>query len=202
MENNTFVDIHLKEAEHLADLTGIYFDLASARAFARLLKEALDNDQSSYEVIDALSAATIVRYSRPFVSGVRKSLGEDALSVLTTNQRVRHERLRAFRNKHIAHSVNTFEESQPIARYVVERVSLEGIESIECTHRRIFGLSSADIEDVIELSTVLLAYVEKRRDEQKARILELVRRMPVRDVLSRGRKGPTFPDVQRPEIKR
>ena len=127
-------------------------------------------------------------YSRPFVTGVRKWLGEEGLKVLDSQQRKKHERLRAFRDKHIAHSVNAFEENQPVARYWLERVKDEGITSIECNHTRIIGMSSADLEDVIELSTAMLSYVEARLKEEK-RVLEIVRQIPVEQILARPTIG-------------
>ena len=195
MATNTFVEIHFPEAAELADLTGILYDLESARSMAQLLVKVLDDEKLRRDFVDPLSTAILVRYSRPFVTGVRKWLGEEGLKVLDSQQRKKHERLRAFRDKHIAHSVNAFEENQPVARYWLERVKDEGITSIECNHTRIIGMSSADLEDVIELSTAMLSYVEARLKEEKTRVLEIVRQIPVEQILAQPQSGPVIPDL-------
>ena len=200
MATNTFVEIGLPEAADLADLTGIRYDLDSARSLPRLLTEMLEG--ANYDLVDPLSTAILVRYSRPFVKGVRKWLGEEALKALTPHQRERHARLRAFRDKHIAHSVNAFEENQPVARYWVERVTDEGISSIECNHTRITGLSSADLEDVIELTTAILSYVDSRLEEEKAKVLEIVRRIPIEKLLNQLQRGPVLPDLKKIDKRR
>jgi hypothetical protein len=91
--------------------------------------------------------------------------------------------------------VNAFEDNQPVARYWVERVKEEGITSVECNHTRVSGLSSKDVEAVIELTTAMLSYVDTRLKEEKENVLELVRNMPTEEVLS-GSKGPRHPDMK------
>ena len=100
-----------------------------------------------------------------------------------------------FRDKHIAHSVNAFEQNQPVARYWDDQVMDEGISSIECNHTRITGLSSADIEDVVELTTVILRYVDSQREKEKARVLEIVRKIPIDEVLVRSHQRTVLPDL-------
>ena len=185
MGTNTFIEIDLDEVADLADLAGIQHDLESARSLAQRLQELHESEHIDIALIDALTTAILVRYSRPFSTGVRLKLGEKTLAVLDRKQRKKHDRLRAFRDKHIAHSVNAFEDNQPVARYWVERVHEEGIVSIEVNSRRVVGLSSANLEDVIDLTTAMLSYVESRVREEKARVLEIVRQMPTEDVISK-----------------
>jgi hypothetical protein len=111
-------------------------------------------------------------------------------------QRAEHERLRLFRDKHIAHSVNAFEDNQPVARYWVERVNEEGITAVECNHTRISGLSSADLEAVLELTTAMLAYVESNLQTEKAKVLGIVRKMPLQKILSSARKSPRLANMK------
>lgn len=197
MATNTFVEIDLPEATDLADLTGIRFDLGSARSLSLMLMKEFESEKPNWPIVDPLSIAILVRYSRAFVSGVRQHLGEEVIQTLTTIQQTKHQRLRSFRDKHIAHSVNAFEENQPIARYWIERVDEEGITSVECNHSRVVGLGSDDVEDVIELTTALLTYVDLRLEQEKSKIFEIVRKMPVQEVLAKGRKGPRIPDMKK-----
>jgi len=200
MATNTFAEISLPEARLLADLTGISYDLKRARDFATRLKSALVIRSPEASLVEPLTIASIVQYCRPFASGRRQNLNDRVLAVFSADQRSRHDWIRDVRDKHIAHSVNTFEESRPIARYWIERVEKEGIASIECNHHRVVGISTNDADAIVELSTVLLDFIADWMKAEKARILAIIRQMPLEHVLSdTGRKlhSPDFNDPRR-----
>ena len=192
MATNTFVELDLEDTCDLADLTGVRFDLDTAREFALKLLSLICSSPPDYSLSDPLSTAILVRYSRAFLSGVRKPLGDEALQILTDEQRNQHEYLKDLRSKHIAHSVNCFEESVPVARYWVERVESEGITSISCMHHRVIGLSEHNLNAVVELSNILLVFVDKRIKEEESRLLPIVRAMPINEVLA-GKKPAIIP---------
>jgi hypothetical protein len=177
------VDIKIPEAAMLADLHGILWDLQRAREFASLVLE-----RSSTHLIEPLSIAAVVMYSRPFMGGVRLRLGDDDLKSLPADLRGAHEHLRAYRDKHIAHSVNAFEENIPRANYCVERVNDEGITSISWGGGRVVGLSGAEATAIIALTTLLEEQIQARIKAEQERLLPLVRRMPLNEVLAGGQK--------------
>lgn len=111
MAIHTSVDLHIPEAARLADLVGILWDLRRAREFAQLLASEISAAKPNSQLAEALSIAAAVMYSRPFMEGVRHRLGVDDLKMLTAQQRQAHDHLRAYRDKHIAHSVNSLEEN-------------------------------------------------------------------------------------------
>ena len=185
MATHTYVEIDMPESETLADLTGIRCDLESARSLARRFQVMMEEEKPHFDFVDALTVAILVRYSRPFCSGVRKRLREDALCILSEDQRLKHDRLRAFRDKHIAHSVNALEENQPVARYVEGRVDTEGVYAVECHHDRVVGLNSREVENIIELTTTMIKYVDGLLDKEKEDLLARVRSIPVQELLSR-----------------
>lgn len=189
MATYTWVDLDIPEAEILADLNGVSFDLSSTRELANMLKAEMAMELPNWQLFDPLSTAIAIRYSRSFVSGVRARLSNADLEILSDVQRSAHERLRLFRDKHIAHSVNTFEDNQPRANYCRERVGEEGITSISCSHSRVTGLSLQDIDDVIELTTVILNRIDCRMTQEKERLLKIVRNMPIATVLGGQQKG-------------
>lgn len=149
MATNKFVEIEINEAEHLADLTGIVHDFERTKHFAEQLKEMIEG--GNHSVHEPMTIAILVRYSRPFVSGVRYRLNETDLGEFSPDQRAAHDRFILWRNKHIAHSVNVFEENQPVARYWAERFDDEGFTSVECNSSELVGMSLRDVEMVIEL---------------------------------------------------
>ena len=119
----------------------------------------------------------------------RERLGNKDLAILSDAQRTAHEKLRLFRDKHIAHSVNAFEDNQPRANYCQERVGDEGITSIGCSHARVMGLSPQDLDDVVELTTLMLKHVESRMSQEQKRLLKIVRDMPLETVLAGQQKA-------------
>lgn len=194
----TFVHFEHEEATALARLQSIHFDLFSVvqlcEYFDAQCKQSLNYFAGS-EVTDAFSTAILVRYSRAFSSGVRKGLGDEALATLSSEQRQNHERLRAFRDKHIAHSVNAFEDTKVQARYCAERVEQEGITSVSAAHYRVVGLSSKDIGDTIDLCKALLRHVEDEIAKEERRLLLFIRSLPQAEVLSRPSSSVLGPDL-------
>lgn len=169
------MDVDLAEAEPLADLSGAARDLESARDLAKYLAARFASGTFDLEVVDAFSTAILVRYARPFMTGVRAKLGEETLTNLTLEQRQLHDKFMAWRSKHIAHSVNPFEENHVVAYYNEQAVAETGIQSISVQQDRLVGLSMQDLEDIQKLANTVLAVVNARIDAENARVLEIVR---------------------------
>jgi hypothetical protein len=183
------VDLQIPEAAKLADLSGILWDLQRAREFAELLAQELSSPKPNWRLVEPLSIAAVVMYSRPFSEGVRLRLGEDDLTTLTPEQRSAHDHIRAYRDKHVAHSVNAFEENIPRANYCVERVREEGITGIAYGGGRIVGLSGGEVNAIIELARVLETQIEAQIKDERDRLLPIVRSMPLENVLAGGQKA-------------
>jgi hypothetical protein len=116
------------------------------------------------------------RYICPRISkGVRRWLGEADLQVLSNEQRANHDYIFEYRNKHVAHSVNEFEENLARAYYCDERVHEEGISSIGYGGGRVSGLSERDAHAVVELTNIFEKYLEQQITDENKRLLELVR---------------------------
>ena len=184
MATNTFVDLRLGEASDLAALTGIQWDLRTAQDFARKMKGVDVLVEGGGLEMDAFMTAVIIRYGRPFKhSNARKKIERIELEkLLTAGQMQWHNSLIEMRDKYIAHSDNDFEESAPHARYIQERPE-EGIISIGCNHTRVVGLSGQNIDWLLILTEIILKYVSERISEEQKRLLDLVRSMPLEDIL-------------------
>lgn len=197
MATHTFVHFEHEEADALARLKSIHYDLQSTIQLCEFFDAQCAQAANGYagsEITDAFSTSILVRYSRAFVSGVRRGLGEEALAILTSEQRKNHERLRAFRDKHVAHSVNAFEDTKIQARYCLERVEQEGITGVSAAHYRVVGISSKDVSDTIELCNSFLAYVNEEIQKEQRRVLSFLRAMPVSEVLLRPSDPIMVPD--------
>src|SRR5262245_11164901 len=130
MATYSYVDVDLEDVRLLADLNGAKLDLESVLRLSKFLKDRFASENLSLEVVDAFSTAILVRYSSPFMSGVRERIGENILEDLTQPQQKLHQKFFAWRSKHIAHSVNPFEDNRVVAYFNEEMVLTEGIQSI------------------------------------------------------------------------
>ena len=184
---HTFVHFENPEAFGLARLTSIRQDLSSARDLCEYLQsqiEAAPNHWPPAEINDAFSTAIVIRYNRAFVTGVRHGLRDEEIAILTDEQRAAHERIRTLRDKHFAHSVNAFEDTRVQARYCLERVEDEGITSVSAAHYRVFGLSIAELSAISDLCECLLAQIKVFERQEQQRLLNVIRQMPLAEVLS------------------
>jgi hypothetical protein len=193
MAHYTFVHFDHDEAAYRASLEGIRADLHSVEEWCKHLIAMRDKPSDPYVGMitgHAFSTAIIVTYSRPYVSGVRHRLGEDVLSTLTSTQREQHERLRAWRDKHIAHSVNPFEDNKIQARYDPARVEVDGIIGVSAAHYRVAALSEQDLTDTLDLCRSVLNWVEKRIDQEDQRVLDFIRTFKAQEILKRPSRLP------------
>lgn len=190
MATHTWADLHIPEAERLADLAGISADLEHARAMAQALLKDMESEAPNHLLHEPYSIAIVVKYCRAFTDGARAWLGkEDLDAAMTDLQKSRHRHFDLLRDKHIAHSVNAFEENVVHARYCEERVRDEGITSISYRHSRISSLSSPELHGLIELTTVMLGHVESKIRKEQERLLKIVRNMDLDMVLKGGQKA-------------
>src|SRR5215813_5970905 len=196
MATHSYVDVDLDDARLLADLNGARLDLKSVLRLAKYMRGRFSAADFGLEIVDAFSTAILVRYSRPFMKGVREQLEENILQDLTESQRKLHEKFIAWRNKHIAHSVNSFEDNRVVAYFNEETVSTEGIQSISVQQNGLVGLGSQDLAEIEEITKAILALIDIRMESEKARVLEVVRKMPVDEVLAKGAKPPQVPNIE------
>lgn len=204
MATNSFVEIDIPGAVELADLTGIFYDFESAKHFATQLKEMLERNPPDYSLVEPMTTAILVRYSRPFTTGVRRMIKKNEIKTLSSAQRDAHDRFRLWRDKHIAHSVNVFEENQLVARYWVERFDVEGFSSVECNVSQLIGMSLHDTEMVIELATHFIEELKPSLKLEKEKLLERVRSLPRAQVIAMAKPAivPHMKDVGRVRKKR
>jgi len=193
------VEIDIPEAIGLADLTGISNDFESAKLFAIRLKEMLERNPPDYSLVEPMTTAILVRYSRPFTSGVRRRIKETEFATISTEQRAIHDRFRLWRDKHIAHAVNVFEDNQPVARYWLECLDDKGFTSIECNSSQLIGMCLHDVEMIIQLTTYFIEELKPNIKREKEKVLEIVRSLPKKEVLAMAKpaRAPKMKDIEK-----
>lgn len=140
------VAVELPEAALLADYTGIEHDLDFVVDLCSYLEEH-PVAPSIEPVGEAFSTALVVRYARCFTTGVRERVSDEIINSLPPEQRKLHDFLFKLRQKHIAHSVNAFEENRLMA-FVSNRPEETEVQSISVHHLRLAALSHSMIADL------------------------------------------------------
>ena len=173
MGNIKFADLgRFVDVGKFGGLHGIQYDLDSAARMAEHLIKLYEPGFPGGEIVDGLSTAIVVRYSRAFVGGVRDSRpAKEALADLNDDQRALHEALLTMRDKHIAHSVNAQEETRVVAQYYEERVKEEGFVSVTVEHSRTVGFSREELEAIVDVARTLLRRINERIEEEEKRLL-------------------------------
>jgi hypothetical protein len=188
------------EALRLASLGGIEQDLQGVIDYCRIMTERLNSSNFSYIENEAISSAAIIRYARCFVTGKRDRLRSELLSAAEPSMQALHKRIMAMRDRHVAHSVNPFEENAVTVEISVHFTSSEEIRSVHTAHWRIGGLSLSEPEDLRELAEWVLAKVREEKASEQARLLPLVQRRPLAELKKHelfAGKGPSDADERR-----
>jgi hypothetical protein len=99
------------EAGKLADLVGIAQDLAFVEEATKRLSKLMRENSEDSVLIRSLWSSALVAYIRCFTSGKRFGLNNDIFSTIDGGEAT-HQYFKDVRDKHIAHSINPFEEVQ------------------------------------------------------------------------------------------
>ena len=130
--------------------------------------EAMKSDEFDPVLWEAVSSAVVVRYARCFSSGARDQLSHKLMHSAPDTLREAHEYFIAVRSKHVAHSVNDFEENDVTVtlREDGDDISIQGFGA---HHGRVMGLDFAAPERLSEVAAWVLKHVnqEIKKEEQK-----------------------------------
>jgi hypothetical protein len=181
--------VEYKEAKILADLTSIFQDLAFTVDVLKRLRQLLKDNCNNRILIESLWTTALISYIRCFSSGKRFGLSENIFK----NKKLEgdpigcHRYYKNLRDKHIAHSVNPFEQ-------VVVDLELSPPDS---TKREVLGVAvlfqrliCADIEGVetlLRLALIAKEEVRKQAKEYEAKTLEVGKSLPIDTLYSKAR---------------
>lgn len=159
------------------------------------------NEALALQITEAFCTAILIKYGRAFGSGVRKIDKRVLLADLPKKILESHEYFLAWRDKHLAHSVNNFERGKIQARYCAERVHSEGIADITVGQLRLGSLSTDELEELAATSRFFIDRLENMIRAEKEKVLALVRALPVSEVLAKDEPA-TVPFPDRKSAKR
>ena len=135
---------------------------------------------------EALSAAACIAYARCFVSGVRQSLDAELLALAEQELRETHDFTINLRNKHIAHSVNSFEENSVTVQIEDTYRSASEIRSVVPRHTRAVGLPFDGPANLRLLAQWWLTKVSDETHIELASVLRIAQAMSLDEIRAHG----------------
>lgn len=184
MANWRYVDLNIPEACLLADLSSQANDLQTTADMCDLALAEFSKESLVVGLLEALTIAAVVRYSRCFANGVRAKIPSSVLEGLPVNRNTDHDFFVALRNKYIAHSVNVFEETRIVAYLVPEERGSRGVASIGVQHDRLASLGAEDLTRLKALSSELHHRISLLIEEEKRKVIDAARKLPVNGLYS------------------
>ena len=190
---NPIARVDFDEAKRLADLGAIVQDLGSIMKICSRLKKMLKEKSQDSLLIESLWTTALIKYARCFKSGKRFGLDESILDGLKGEPHKVHKLYLDMRDKHIAHSVNPFEQMQ-VGLVLSPKDSNEkkvvGVATLSMRHM------VTDVEGVHQLGLLSKVLLEKVCDIAKQyenKALERGKTIPIDDLYKRARPCITAP---------
>lgn len=196
------VQVDFAEAKCLADLASIFQDLSfTVQASERLLSVVEDESQDPI-LIQSLWTAALISYVRCFAHGKRFGLSEETISHLEGNPIEVHRFYKNLRDKHIAHSVNPFEEVAVGLVLPEEGVTDRAIQGVATLSRRYIAASREGVEQLVVLASALREEVGRLAKEAKAETLQVGKQIPLEKLLRKPRLRVVAPGSEQAGLPR
>lgn len=175
------IEVSFPEAEFLAHLYGIAFDLETAASLCDKAVELGRPRPNDFPVIEGLVAAAVVRYGRCFASGVRRRLKREDLAKLDASDLAAHDYFKALRDKFVAHSVNPFEDTYVTAA-ATERDGIKlPITSVNAGQHRL-ALSPETAKALADLVAKVDLIVRGKVASEERRLLAVIQALPIETI--------------------
>ena len=181
------------KAKELADRAAIFNDLTFCVACCDRAIDNLRSDSQDTVLIRALWTAALDAYARCFTTGVRFGLTSGLFDHFEGEPRETHEYYLELRNKHIAHSVNPFEQIVIGAVLSAPDAATKTVEGIATLIGTNISESAESIEQLRTLATTALKYIASTGKELSADVLEEAKTLPIEDLYKRATPRVTVP---------
>jgi hypothetical protein len=186
-------ELKSEKAKKLADYAAILLDLKFCIACCDRTIEVLEAKSEDVVLLRAMWTAALVSYARCFATGVRYGLTPGIFDHFQGEPQAAHNYYLQLRNKHIAHSVNPFEQivvGAVLSPKDAQERSVEGIATL-------LGVNLSDsVESVGQLRTLARAvgkHVNMLREQLQAEVLEETKAVPIDDLYNRVNPRVTVP---------
>jgi hypothetical protein len=139
---------------------------------------ALHDDSKDEMLSTSLWIAALITYARCFSTGKRFGLSEKLFESMEGGVEC-HRLYIDLRNKHVAHSVNPFE--QVVVGLVLSPPSSRDrkVEGVSILSQRLLHLDSEGIQNLRRLALIVMKEIEKQGKEYQEKTLEVGRRIAI-----------------------
>lgn len=179
MVKNSIAKVDYEEAKKLADLGAIVQDLGFTMKTCSRLKKLLEEESEDSLLIESMWTAALIRYARCFATGRRFGLSESIFDGLPGAPHRVHKTYIDLRDKHIAHSVNPFEQMAVGLILSPESSQDREISGVATMSMRHICSSVDGVHQLGLLSKVLLQKVVQMAEEYERKTLEKGKSIPL-----------------------
>jgi len=186
-KDNPIAEVDFEEARMLADLGAITQDLGSVMKTCSKLKVLLEENSQDNFLIENLWTSALIRYARCFASGKRYGLNETIFKELQGEALKVHNMYMDLRNKHIAHSVNPFEQMKVGVVLSPKESQDKKIIGVATLSMKQISLDKEGVHQIGLLSKVILKKVCEIAKQYEQKTLEIGKTLPIEDLYKRAR---------------
>ncbi len=185
------------EAQKLADLAAIIQDFRTIMQTCSRLKNLLDENSKDHILIESLWVSALIKYARCFATGKRFGLSKNIYQNIQGEPLKAHQFYIDLRNKHIAHSVNPFEQME--VGFILSSVSdsekkIVGVSTLSMRH--IFS-DKKGVQQLGMLSKIAHDKMCSMAKETEQKVLEEGKKIPIEELykIARPRLVAPGPDL-------
>ena len=194
MEELYVVEVDYPEARKLADVHSILQELKSVMETCMRLRELLKEDPKDWLLMESLWTAALLRYSRCFASGKRHGLSEDIYKDLPGDAVGVHRLYENLRNKHIAQSVNPFEQVKVGLILSPEKSQEKKVMDVSPFLMKLVATTDDDVRQLGALVKVFVKELMKNGEQYGEEVLRIGRSLPIDELYSLPRLRTVAPE--------
>jgi hypothetical protein len=181
--------VDYKEARILADLTLILQDLTFTVNVLERLRGLLKDNSKDRILIESLWTSALISYVRCFSSGKRFGLTENIFK----NKKLKgdpigcHRYYKNLRDKHIAHSVNPFEQVAVDLELSRSDSGKREVLGVGILSQKLICVDVKGVETLLRLTLIAREEVHKQAQEYEVKTLEVGKNLPIDTLYAKAR---------------
>ena len=157
MEQMHVATIEFEEAGKLADAASIFQDLGLVLDVLSRLRDLVEEEEPDQIAVQSYWTTALVTYVRCFTTGKRVGLSESIFEGIQGHEQPAvevHRHFKALRDKHIAHSVNPFEQVEIGAVLSPPGAQNRKVEGVATLSMRLISLDAEGVDSLHELARI------------------------------------------------
>lgn len=185
MEELYIAEVDYEEAKTTADLMSYFQDLAFTIDALDRLQQLLDENVRDTVLSGSLWIAALISYARCFSTGKRFGLSEKLFESIEGGVEC-HQLYMNLRNKHIAHSVNPFE--QVFVGLILSPPSSteRKVEGVSILSQKLIHLDSEGIQNLRRLAFIAMKEIERQGKDAQEKTLGVGKQLPIEGLYTKA----------------